>query len=96
MKPGRNDPCPCGSGRKYKHCCLAKDTAPSSNELLWRRLRRDLDGLLPELLAESVRHFGRTGLRIRRMLASCGRRLAFFVLHLMHEQTMFSHVVFPP
>ena len=21
-KPGRNDPCPCGSGRKYKHCCL--------------------------------------------------------------------------
>ena len=23
-KPGRNDPCPCGSGKKYKHCCLAK------------------------------------------------------------------------
>jgi uncharacterized protein len=23
-KPGRNDPCPCGSGRKYKHCCLGK------------------------------------------------------------------------
>lgn len=21
---GRNDPCPCGSGKKYKHCCLAK------------------------------------------------------------------------
>lgn len=21
-KPGRNDPCPCGSGRKYKQCCL--------------------------------------------------------------------------
>lgn len=21
MSPGRNDPCPCGSGRKYKHCC---------------------------------------------------------------------------
>jgi SEC-C motif-containing protein len=20
-KPGRNDPCPCGSGRKFKHCC---------------------------------------------------------------------------
>ena len=18
---GRNDPCPCGSGKKYKHCC---------------------------------------------------------------------------
>ncbi len=23
-KVGRNDPCPCGSGRKYKQCCLAK------------------------------------------------------------------------
>lgn len=21
-KPGRNDPCPCGSGKKYKRCCL--------------------------------------------------------------------------
>lgn len=20
-RPGRNDPCPCGSGRKFKHCC---------------------------------------------------------------------------
>ncbi|MDH4138078.1 MAG: SEC-C domain-containing protein, partial [Anaerolineae bacterium] len=24
-KPGRNDPCPCGSGKKYKHCCMRKD-----------------------------------------------------------------------
>ena len=22
---GRNDPCPCGSGRKYKRCCLGKE-----------------------------------------------------------------------
>lgn len=21
-KIGRNEPCPCGSGKKYKHCCL--------------------------------------------------------------------------
>lgn len=24
---GRNDPCPCGSGKKYKKCCLAADEA---------------------------------------------------------------------
>ena len=24
-KTGRNDLCPCGSGRKYKKCCEAKD-----------------------------------------------------------------------
>jgi tetratricopeptide (TPR) repeat protein len=26
-KTGRNDPCPCGSGRKYKVCCLQKNEA---------------------------------------------------------------------
>ncbi|MFZ0565059.1 MAG: SEC-C metal-binding domain-containing protein [Chlamydiales bacterium] len=24
-KVGRNDPCPCGSGKKYKQCCLLKE-----------------------------------------------------------------------
>lgn len=27
MKIGRNDPCHCGSGKKYKQCHLAKDEA---------------------------------------------------------------------
>ncbi len=25
MRASRNAPCPCGSGKKYKHCCLQKD-----------------------------------------------------------------------
>lgn len=25
-KPNRNDPCPCGSGKKYKQCCLKSQT----------------------------------------------------------------------
>jgi uncharacterized protein YecA (UPF0149 family) len=24
VEPKRNDPCPCGSGKKYKQCCLKK------------------------------------------------------------------------
>jgi len=24
-KVGPNDPCPCGSGKKYKKCCMQKD-----------------------------------------------------------------------
>jgi tetratricopeptide (TPR) repeat protein len=28
LKPGRNDPCPCGSGKKYKQCCLLKEAGP--------------------------------------------------------------------
>jgi tetratricopeptide (TPR) repeat protein len=27
IKTGRNDPCPCGSGKKYKRCCLEKHEA---------------------------------------------------------------------
>ncbi len=27
-KVGRNDPCPCGSGKKYKKCCEIKSNAP--------------------------------------------------------------------
>jgi len=23
-EPGRNDPCPCGSGKKFKQCCMKK------------------------------------------------------------------------
>jgi len=29
---GRNDPCPCGSGKKYKRCCLAKDEQRAAQE----------------------------------------------------------------
>lgn len=32
VKIGRNDQCPCGSGRKYKKCCLAKDQANQMNQ----------------------------------------------------------------
>lgn len=31
-KTGRNDPCPCGSGKKFKKCCLGKDQGYSSEE----------------------------------------------------------------
>jgi tetratricopeptide (TPR) repeat protein len=31
-KHGRNEPCHCGSGEKYKRCCLAKDEAASATQ----------------------------------------------------------------
>lgn len=31
---GRNDPCPCGSGKKYKKCCLSKFKLPSPEEIV--------------------------------------------------------------
>lgn len=37
-KTGRNAPCPCGSGMKYKHCCLKKaaiETVQKSARTTW-------------------------------------------------------------
>jgi hypothetical protein len=31
--PGRNDPCPCGSGKKWKRCCAAKATGGASGAM---------------------------------------------------------------
>ena len=40
-KPGRNDPCHCGSGNKYKKCCLAKDEAAERDSLVEAKAGRD-------------------------------------------------------
>lgn len=34
MKLGRNDPCPCGSGKKYKKCCLQRNGAQPANPII--------------------------------------------------------------
>jgi hypothetical protein len=52
-RPGRNDPCPCGSAAKYKQCCLAAahrqaDSDPAT--LVWQRLRRANEGF-PQTMA---------------------------------------------
>jgi len=49
-KIGRNDPCPCGSGKKYKQCCLKTQQAQPDEEFLWRKIRRAIEGLPVEML----------------------------------------------
>jgi len=40
---GRNERCPCGSGKKFKHCCLLVQSQPSLESLTARRLGRLAD-----------------------------------------------------
>jgi tetratricopeptide (TPR) repeat protein len=40
-KPGRNDPCHCGSGNKYKKCCLAKDEATERDRVVKAQVHHD-------------------------------------------------------
>lgn len=50
MKVGRNAPCPCGSGLKYKNCHLRTAGERSPSEGLWQRLHDMSSGLPTELL----------------------------------------------
>jgi hypothetical protein len=50
-KTGRNDPCPCGSGKKHKHCCL---TAAASDDSPWRQ-QRDASGRLAQEMLNYAR-----------------------------------------
>ena len=46
---GRNDPCPCGGGRKPKHCCVSAAAVPT--DPLWHRVRQVIEPLVAELVA---------------------------------------------
>ncbi len=50
-KVGRNDPCPCGSGRKYKKCCAAAEDARSQDAR-----RNALARMTDELVKYGDRH----------------------------------------
>jgi SEC-C motif len=54
-KIGRNDPCPCGSGKKYKQCHLPIEEAAAAEQL---RLRRSIDTLLPKVIMAAQAQVG--------------------------------------
>jgi tetratricopeptide (TPR) repeat protein len=72
-KPGRNDTCPCGSGKKYKKCCLPKEEAQQlrqaaalprgggndSEEPFITELRPDVDDKVDRVLARLESGAGR-------------------------------------
>jgi hypothetical protein len=57
MKISRNAPCPCGSGKKYKKCCLGDQAVPSQT-LYYQRLSEAHDRLVGCLLPYATRTFG--------------------------------------
>ena len=53
---GGNDSCPCGSGRKFKHCCLRVQDVEDG---LRTRLRSAEGALVPALFSYAAQAFGR-------------------------------------
>jgi len=54
-RAGRNDLCPCESGKKYKKCCLMKESIQTVTHLL---LVKTSDELIPEILQYAVDKYG--------------------------------------
>ena len=72
-KVGRNNPCPCGSGKKYKHCCDKEiqplnPSSPFGDDTEWFKIRQTevelISGILrfvagewPSLMQEAAEEF---------------------------------------
>jgi len=57
MNIGRNDPCSCGSGKKYKKCCLV-ESQPSQDEFKKHRWSAIQTGLINKLMNHIVKVYG--------------------------------------
>ncbi|CAE6502527.1 conserved hypothetical protein [Nitrosomonas nitrosa] len=62
MKAGRNDPCPCGSGKKYKKCCMGKDEVVNQETFLWHRVKHAIQDMPEKLLKFTEKQYGRDAL----------------------------------
>lgn len=62
QKIGRNEPCPCGSGKKYKKCCLAKEQGNAIRLRDESTVAKTALDWLSSLFPEAVRTAVQTGL----------------------------------
>ena len=58
MTVGRNDPCPCGSGKKYKKCCLLSAHSAQADDFSYRRYRDIESKLVARLFRHAAEVFG--------------------------------------
>lgn len=62
-KIGRNAPCPCGSGKKYKKCCMARDEAARGAARMPAAAHQIDNRLVDEIIAFAVQRFGESWLQ---------------------------------
>jgi len=55
LRIGRNEPCPCGSGKKYKKCCMGRDEGPIA--IADYQVKGAYSSLMEKLLKCFERHF---------------------------------------
>jgi hypothetical protein len=98
QRPGRNDPCHCGSAKKYKHCCLSLD----EHRREWSELARSSGTLRDKnlaLLAAAIEIFGlnRPWSKVKKGLTDAQiREFYTFIANLWPIDTDQAHILPPP
>ncbi len=91
-KIGRNDPCPCGSGKKYKHCCLQTQAASldsirererEASDELTRAMIRYVHDRFEDLVLDAWEDF-HLGDVTRRFLWTADEQMIFMPYFLFH------------
>lgn len=86
MKVKRNDPCPCGSGKKYKRCCIDQkkpvthncdfnhEQTPISSGLQLRRQIETPEGMHPYVMAKFIEPFSPSSQEVFRLRPELRKR----------------------
>lgn len=88
-KVGRNDPCPCGSGQKYKKCCLGKDDRQTEDNRTAYAKKHNVR-LKDETAVEGIRIAGRLVLETLDLVEAVIRpgTVTEVINTLVHEHTV--------
>ena len=60
---GRNDPCPCGSGKKYKKCCAQKSATQKMNATVLSSEKSNLFNKISQLQANQTQNAAQKSLK---------------------------------
>lgn len=94
MAVKRNDPCPCGSGKKYKKCCMQKDNLVELKEVKEERFYQQKEALVGKLDAFIYSNLSQSAYlplesqfkkRTKHIFDGSGRGLFHFWLYFFHR-----------
>lgn len=78
-KVGRNAPCPCGSGKKYKKCCLGKEEVARGASRDTSHVHVVDERLVSEMLRFAARRFGKAFHRVEMDFRDPGEAVQLFI-----------------
>lgn len=88
---GRNEPCVCGSGKKYKKCCLTTLTSIVPVDFAWNKLRRTEGSVIDKHLLPYVLEKLPEGT----MELAAAKFMPEFIQEEAHQEVFFTYCFIP-